>query len=47
MEIFNKMIASALNIAERQVNNTLSLLNGGATIPLHQPIPKGSNRRTG
>ena len=27
------MIASALNIAERQVNNTLSLLNGGATIP--------------
>ena len=33
MEIFNNMIASALNIAERQVNNTLSLLNGGATIP--------------
>ena len=33
MEIFNKMIASALNIAERQVSNTLSLLNGGATIP--------------
>ena len=33
MEIFNKMIASALNIAERQVENTLSLLTGGATIP--------------
>ena len=33
MEIFNKIIASALNIAERQVSNTLSLLNGGATIP--------------
>ena len=33
MEIFNKMIASALNISERQVENTLSLLNGGATIP--------------
>ena len=33
MEIFNKMIASALNIAVRQVENTLSLLNGGATIP--------------
>ena len=33
MEIFNKMIASALNIADRQVENTLSLLNGGATIP--------------
>ena len=33
MEIFNKMIASSLNIAERQVENTLSLLNGGATIP--------------
>ena len=33
MEIFNKMIASALNIAERQVENTLSLLNGGASIP--------------
>ena len=33
MEIFSKMIASALNIAERQANNTLTLLNGGATIP--------------
>ena len=33
MEIFNNMIASALNITERQVSNTLSLLNGGATIP--------------
>ena len=27
------MIATALNIAERQVNNTLTLLEGGATIP--------------
>ncbi len=33
MEIFNQMIATALNIAVRQVENTLSLLNGGATIP--------------
>ena len=33
MEIFNNMIGSALNITERQVSNTLSLLNGGATIP--------------
>lgn len=33
MEIFSKMIASALNIAERQVNNTLSLFKEGATIP--------------
>ena len=33
MEIFNKMIATALNIAVQQVENTLSLLNGGATIP--------------
>jgi len=33
MEIFSKMIASALNIAVRQVENTLSLLNEGATIP--------------
>ncbi len=33
MEIFYKMIATALNIAVRQVENTLSLLNGGATIP--------------
>ena len=33
MEIFNKMIATALNIAVRQVENTLSLLNGGATLP--------------
>ena len=33
MEIFSKMIASALHIAVRQVENTLSLLNGGSTIP--------------
>ena len=33
MEIFSKMIATALNIAVHQVENTLSLLNGGATIP--------------
>ena len=33
MEIFSKMIATALNIAVHQVDNTLSLLNGGATIP--------------
>ena len=33
MEIFSKMIATALNIAVRQVDNTLSLLEGGATIP--------------
>ena len=33
MEIFNKMIASALNVAVHQVSNTLTLLNGGATIP--------------
>ena len=33
MEIFSKMIASALHIAVRQVEKTLSLLNGGATIP--------------
>lgn len=33
MEIFSKMIATALGIAVHQVNNTLSLLAGGATIP--------------
>ena len=33
MEIFSKMIATVLNIAVRQVENTLSLLEGGATIP--------------
>ena len=33
MEIFSKMIATALHIAVHQVENTLSLLNGGATIP--------------
>ena len=33
MEIFSKMIDTALNIAVRQVENTLSLLEGGATIP--------------
>ena len=33
MEIFNSMIAKALQIAERRVANTLELLAGGATIP--------------
>lgn len=33
MEIFNSMIATALNITERQVKNTITLLEGGATIP--------------
>ena len=33
MEIFNSMIANALQIAERSVANTLELLVGGATIP--------------
>ena len=33
MEIFSRMIATALNIAVHQIENTLSLLNGGATIP--------------
>ncbi|MBE6282293.1 MAG: RNA-binding transcriptional accessory protein [Bacteroides sp.] len=33
MEIFNSMIATALKIAERQVKNTITLLEGGATIP--------------
>ena len=33
MNIFPQMIASALKIAEKQVNNTLGLLNDGATIP--------------
>ncbi|WP_300887130.1 Tex family protein [uncultured Phocaeicola sp.] len=33
MELFNKMIATTLKIAVHQVDNTLSLLAGGATIP--------------
>ncbi len=33
METFSKMIASALHIAVHQVENTLALLAGGATIP--------------
>ena len=33
MEIFNSMIAKAMQIAERRVANTLELLAGGATIP--------------
>ncbi len=33
MEIFNSMIANALQIAEQRVANTLELLVGGATIP--------------
>lgn len=33
MKLFPQMIATALNIAVHQVENTLSLLEGGATIP--------------
>lgn len=33
MELFNQLIASALNIPCRQVSNTLALLDQGATIP--------------
>ncbi|KAA6349495.1 30S ribosomal protein S1 [termite gut metagenome] len=33
MELFNQLISVSLNISERQVNNTLSLLKEGATIP--------------
>lgn len=33
MELFSKMIAMALHVAVHQVDNTLSLLAGGATIP--------------
>ena len=33
MELFNKMIATALKVSVHQVDNTLSLLAGGATIP--------------
>lgn len=33
MELFSKMIATALGVAVHQVDNTLSLLTGGATIP--------------
>ncbi|MEG0454587.1 MAG: Tex-like N-terminal domain-containing protein, partial [Bacteroides sp.] len=33
MELFHKMISVALGITEKQIKNTLSLLNEGATIP--------------
>lgn len=33
MELFSKMIATALGVAVHQVDSTLSLLGGGATIP--------------
>ncbi|KAA6342320.1 30S ribosomal protein S1 [termite gut metagenome] len=33
MELFNQLISASLNIAEKQINNTLSLLKEGATIP--------------
>ena len=33
MELFNTMIAAALKVSVHQVDNTLSLLDGGATIP--------------
>lgn len=33
MELFSQMIAKALNVAEHQVDNTLSLLDEGATVP--------------
>ncbi|KAA6332974.1 30S ribosomal protein S1 [termite gut metagenome] len=33
MELLNQLISASLNIAEKQINNTLSLLKEGATIP--------------
>jgi len=33
MELFNKMIASTLNISEKQIKSTLDLLTNSATIP--------------
>jgi len=33
MELFDTLIATALNIAVKQVSNTITLLNNGATIP--------------
>jgi uncharacterized protein len=33
MELFYQLISASLNIAEKQINNTLSLLKEGATIP--------------
>ena len=31
--LFNKIVSSTLNISERQVENTIRLLDEGATIP--------------
>ena len=31
--LFNKIVSSALNISEKQVENTIRLLDEGATIP--------------
>ncbi|KAA6308969.1 hypothetical protein EZS27_039460, partial [termite gut metagenome] len=33
MELFNQLISASLSIPEKQINNTLSLLKEGATIP--------------
>ncbi|KAA6312595.1 30S ribosomal protein S1, partial [termite gut metagenome] len=33
MELFNQLISASLSISEKQINNTLSLLKEGATIP--------------
>ena len=44
MELFHKMISAALNISEKQINNTLNLLKDGATIPF---ISRYGNGRPG
>ena len=45
MELFSKMIATALGVAVHQVNNTLSLLAGGATIPFISRYRKEAKRK--
>ena len=37
-QIFHNMIAAILGISEKQIGQTLSLLNDGDN-PLHQPLP--------
>ena len=44
---FHRMISAVLGISEKQISQTLGLLENGATIPFDQPLPKGSDGRTG
>ena len=42
----SEIIAKRLDLRQQQVENTMELLEGGATIPFYITLPQGSHRRT-